>query len=149
MRSFLKWLLRTSRRSWLGLFIVLGFWAIAAKMFNGYVLYPWLDMPTHFAGGLVIANSFRIAIDEATPYLGTTPRFIRSLCVLGLTALTAVCWEFAEFLSDVFFRSHLNLGVSDTLSDLFFGITGGVIITAFDLMISHRKRIEQTNSWSE
>ena len=129
-----KWLIRTLRRSSAGLVLVLAFWAIAAKMFNAYIVYPWLDMPTHFAGGLVIANFFRVGIEESAPHIGTTPILVRSLTVLGLTALTAVCWEFAEYLSDLLLSSHLNLGVQDTLSDLLLGIAGGLCIATYVLI---------------
>jgi hypothetical protein len=47
---------------------------------------------------------------------------------LGLTAVTAVVWEFLEFLSDVTFGTHMNLGVSDTLSDLLFGLLGALVV---------------------
>jgi len=133
-----NWTVRTLKRSAPGLLIVLAFWAIAAKVFNAFILYPWLDMPTHFAGGLVIANFFRVAIQESALSFGETPVVIRALAVLGMTALSAVCWEFAEFLSDQFLASHLNLGVQDTLSDLLFGTTGGLCVAMYELFGNSR-----------
>jgi len=47
---------------------------------------------------------------------------------LGLTAITAVVWEFLEFASDFALGTKMNLGVSDTLSDLFFGSLGGTVM---------------------
>lgn len=140
MQALMTWIKSTLRRSWIGLLIVLAFWAIAAKAFNAYVRFPWLDMPTHFAGGLAIGNFFWAAIDESKSSVGVTPRLIQALCVIGLTALSAVCWEFAEFLSDTFLHSHLNLGVQDTLSDLFFGITGGVMIAIYHLIVTKSRQ---------
>jgi len=49
---------------------------------------------------------------------------------LGLTAVTAVVWEFLEFLSDIIFGTHMNLGVSDILSDLLFGLLGALVVVA-------------------
>jgi hypothetical protein len=139
MEGLMKaWIIRTTKRSAPGLLIVLAFWAIAAKVFNAFILYPWLDMPTHFAGGLVIANFFRVAIQESASGLGKTPVVIRVVAVLGLTTLSAVCWEFAEFLSDQFLASHLNLGVQDTLSDLFFGTTGGLCVAMYEWFSASR-----------
>lgn len=45
------------------------FYAIAAKVFNAYLIYPWLDIPTHFCEGMAMTYFF-----------------------------TAVIWEFLEFL---------------------------------------------------
>ena len=48
----------------------------------------------------------------------------------GLTAITAIVQEFLEFSSDIVRGIKMNLGVSDTLSDLFFGLLGGVVMVA-------------------
>jgi uncharacterized membrane protein YjjP (DUF1212 family) len=123
--EYLQVLARALQRSGWGLAAVLLFWAIAAKGFNAYILYPWLDMPTHFAGGLAIAYFFQCLIEASGPVLGATPFLIRLVAAVALTAFAAVIWESLEFLSDTFRGSHLNLGVTDTLSDLFFGVLGG------------------------
>lgn len=119
-------LLGALRRTWWAVAVVLVFWATAAKVFHAYILYPWLDMPTHFAGGMAIAYFFSALIDESALSLGPTPRPVRLTAAVALTAFAAVTWEILEFLSDRFLHSHLNLGVSDTLSDLCFGILGGM-----------------------
>ena len=127
---FFSTAIRGLRRTWWALAVVLVFWATAAKCFHAYIHHPWLDMPTHFAGGMAISYFFSAAIEEAAEFLGQTPLPIRLISSVGLTALAAVVWEFLEFLSDRFLQSHLNLGVTDTLSDLFFGVTGGVVTAA-------------------
>jgi hypothetical protein len=62
--------------------------------------------------------------------LGCIPKCIQLLLSLGLTAITAVVWEFLEYSSDVALGTKMNLGVSDTLSDLFFGLLGGIVMLA-------------------
>jgi hypothetical protein len=47
-----------------------------------------------------------------------------------LTAVAAVASEFLEFASDFSLGTKMNLGVSDTLLDLFFGLLGAVVTVA-------------------
>lgn len=103
------------------------FYAIAAKGFNAYLLYPWLDMPTHFFGGLAMTYFFRVCAAHSQRVLGSIPLPVQSALSIGLTAIVTVMWEFLEYGSDMLFGTKMNLGVSDTLSDLFFGFFGGAV----------------------
>ncbi len=125
MRSWLK---RTFQKAAWAPLAVFCFYAVAAKGFNAYILYPWLDMPTHFVGGIAITYFFRVGTAQAQEVVGNIPRSIQLVLSLGLTAVTAVVWELLEFLSDVTFGTQMNLGVSDTLSDLFFGLLGALLV---------------------
>jgi hypothetical protein len=123
-----NWFRRSFREAaWVPL-VVFCFYVVAAKGFNAYILYPWLDMPTHFVGGIAITYFFLISIVGVQELVGSIPRSIQLALSLGLTAIAAVVWEFLEFLSDVTFGTHMNLGVSDTLSDLFFGLLGALAV---------------------
>ncbi len=111
--------------------LVLVFWATAAKGFNAYILYPWLDIPTHFAGGIAGVYFLDTALVNLRRILGPIHPVLRLALAFGGLATAAIVWEFLEYLSDFALGSHLNLGVSDTLSDLFFGLfgaAGGVAI---------------------
>jgi hypothetical protein len=125
------WLRSTFQQAAWAPLVVFIFYAVAAKGFNAYIFYPWLDMPTHFCGGLAITYFFSVAIAHSQVRLGSIPHFIQLLLSVGLTAITAVVWEFLEFSSDIALGSKMNLGVSDTLSDLFFGLLGGTVMLAF------------------
>jgi hypothetical protein len=127
MRVWLKSTFQQAAWAPIGVFV---FYAVAAKGFNAYILYPWLDMPTHFCGGLAITYFYSAAIAHSQVRLGPIPDLIRLLLSLGLTAITAVVWEFLEFSSDVALNTKMNLGVADTLSDLFFGLLGGAVMVA-------------------
>ncbi len=107
------------------------FYAVAAKVFNAYIAYPWLDIPTHFAGGLAISYFFLHAVFYSQPVVGAIPKLVQRLLVLGLTAITAVAWEFFEYACDVMLGTKMNLGVADTLADLFFGLLGAVVVISF------------------
>lgn len=111
-------------------FIVFVVYAVGAKGFNIYIIYPWLDMPTHFCGGLAITYFYSAAIAHSQVRLGHIPNLIQSLLSLCLTETTAVIWEFLEFASDFALDTKMNLGVADTLSDLFFGLLGGTVMVA-------------------
>ena len=50
----------------------------------------------------------------------------RASTVIG-TAATAILWEIYEFLSDHFLATHMQRGVEDTLSDVFFGLAGAAV----------------------
>jgi len=121
------WLIRTFRQAAWAPLTIFVFYAVAAKGFYAYILFPWLDMPTHFFGGVAITYFFYTGTGYAQAMVGRIPPVIQMFLSLGLTAITAVVWEFLEFLSDTLLGTKMNLGVSDTLSDLFFGLLGGVI----------------------
>lgn len=125
-----SWIINTFRQAAWAPLAVFIFYAVAAKGFNAYILYPWLDMPTHFCGGIAITYFYLAAGANVQALIGRIPRPVHLLMSLGLTAITAVVWEFFEYTSDVVLGTKMNLGVSDTLSDLFFGLLGGTVIVA-------------------
>jgi hypothetical protein len=122
------WLIDSLRQAAWAPLSVFVFYATAAKVLNAYILYPTLDIPTHFCGGLAITYFFHICIVRSQILLGSIPTLIQSLLAIGLTALTAVVWEFWEYASDITLGTQMNLGVADTLSDLFFGLLGAMVM---------------------
>ena len=122
------WLKNTFQQAAWAPLLVFVLYAVAAKGFNAYIIYPWFDIPTHFCGGVAITYFFLAAIHHAQAKIGHVPKLIQLLLSLGLTAITAVVWEFLEFSSDIALGTKMNLGVSDTLSDLFFGLFGGLVM---------------------
>jgi len=97
------------------------------EVFNAYATVPGLDIPMHVAGGLAIALVARRVFDWMwSPPLGQAPVVIRYLFVVGLTALAAVVWEFAEFLSDHYLGTRVQTGLEDTLLDMAMGLVGGL-----------------------
>lgn len=110
---------------------VFTFYAVAAKGFDAYITYPWLDIPTHFCGGMAITYFYLVAVVHSQNLVDVFPRLIQLILSLGLAAISAVIWEFLEFSSDALWNTKMNLGVSDTLSDLFFGLLGGIVVITF------------------
>src|SRR5277367_553122 len=115
------WVTATLRQAFWAPGLVLVFWAVAAKGFNAYIKYPNLDIPTHLFGGLASAYFFDVCIQNLREPFGSIHIYFRLALSFGLVGVIAIFWEFGEFLSDRFLGSHLNLGVPDTLGDLFFG----------------------------
>jgi hypothetical protein len=137
--SIRVWLSTTFRRAaWAPIFVV-ACWALAEGVFHAYARYPWLDMPTHFAGGLAIAYFFRTALTHADFPLGPIPTSVQRLLSIALTGNMAIAWEFLEFFSDTYLGTRLNDGVADTLSDLFLGLLGGACILIADFTRRRRR----------
>jgi hypothetical protein len=98
-----------------------------SRVLNGYILYPPLDIPMHFFGGVAMAY-FVSRCFAAIPQDVVAPGWravAQGLLVISLTASASVAWEFAEFTSDVFFGTRAQLGLDDTLLDMALGIAGG------------------------
>lgn len=105
------------------------------------IVLPWLDIPAHFFGGAAITYFFAIGIANLQRILGTVPPVIQMALSLGLTAITAVLWEFLEYGADIALGTKLNHGVADTLSDLFFGLLGGVAVISMRIVLARRMKL--------
>ena len=64
---------------------------------------------------------------NAQPVAGHLPNVSQAVLAFGCTAGTTILWEILEFLSDRLFGTQLQHGVEDTVSDILFGLIGGVV----------------------
>jgi hypothetical protein len=76
---------------------------------NLYALFPYIDIPFHYAGGLAIAfTSAQILLyleeEKITPVLN---RVLFLIVIMTLTTTAAVVWEFGEFISDTLWQWEL------------------------------------------
>jgi len=119
--------------------LVFVFHVIASKGFDAYEHFPLLDVPMHFIGGLAICYFFAICTKapHTSLLLGQHTKFSLFVMLVALTGTTTVVWEFAEWISDQYFSQNAQLGVSDTMLDMFLGLLGGVIV-AFIFAIKHK-----------
>ena len=103
-----------------------------SRVVNGYILYPPLDIPMHFLGGVAIAFFFSrcLALVPEGAISGTPRHLAQALLVFSLTCTATVFWEFAEFLSDRLFGTSAQLGLEDTLLDMALGVAGGLAYLA-------------------
>jgi len=110
---------------------VFGLHAVAS--FIGlYSVWPPLDIPMHFLGGVAITyffgQAFRAAVEM--DFLGRPSAILDRVTVFALTCSSTVFWEFAEFLSDHYLGTHAQKGLEDTLGDMLLGILGGLAFLA-------------------
>jgi hypothetical protein len=98
------------------------------QLFN---LFPRLDIPTHFIGGVAITYFYRSAIRNSQGIVGVIPNSIQTLLAFTGTGTTIILWEFYENLVDFFFSTHMVRGLEDTILDMFLGLLGALVLTAF------------------
>lgn len=93
---------------------------------NFYDSYPWFDIPMHMVGGAYFGFVFFLILKSLQErhllILSSTARIV---FVVSLVALTAVVWEWAEFLAE--FSTGIDFQGADINADLFFGLSGGLI----------------------
>ena len=127
-----QWGRQTIRQGGLPPLIVLVIHIIASRCFHAYDRFPAFDIPMHILGGAAIAYFFHRASSAASEHgiIGPFHRINHAILVFALTCTASVFWEFAEFITDHYFGTHAQLGLNDTLGDMFFGICGGITFLA-------------------
>ena len=97
-------------------------------VFDAYLIYPWIDIPMHFLGGLSIAFTGTLFFNffKEEGFIGINRRFLSVFLIVALVSLTAVLWEFYEFLMFYFFGILMQPSLNDTIGDLFMGLLGGL-----------------------
>lgn len=96
---------------------------------NLFEVYPWLDNPLHFFGGVLIAitaNEFFLYC-RRNGYIGKTHSFLHIILLVTFVMTVAVFWEFHEFLRDFYFHTELQSSEADTMKDLLLGMLGGLL----------------------
>lgn len=119
-----------------------GFWlpglvfvmhVIAAKIFDAYVLFPALDIPMHFIGGVAICYFFwqSTKVEHADQFLGIHTKFSLFILLIASTATATVLWEFLEWISDTYFGGDAQVSITDTMGDMFLGLLGGACVAFY------------------
>lgn len=107
---------------------VLAAHAVLSLGFHAYKAWPPLDGPMHALGGIAGAH-FLSRSFAAIPAEWIAPRIrpaLEVVVVVGLIALAAVAWEFAEALSDRWLRTRAQGDLTDTLGDIAVGLGGAL-----------------------
>ena len=128
-KLFYSWVILTLKKAaWAPTVVFIGH-LIAINIFKVYRHYPNFDIPMHFLGGFVIAYFFHHAFLLASrkKLLHSFHPLTHILLVFAFTSTTTIFWEFAEFLVDYLGSRRIQLGLEDTLFDMFLGILGGAI----------------------
>ena len=129
-QRFTTWIVDTLREGAWAPLSVLAFYAIglALRLFESF---PFLDIPTHFMGGVVITYFYRVAIRHSQKLVGQIPFPIQVLLAFTCTGTTTILWEFYENLADFFLGTQMVRGLEDTIVDLFVGLLGGLVLSLF------------------
>jgi len=126
--NFIDWVVSTLRESAWAPLSVFGFYLFGLA-FHLYDLFPPLDIPTHFMGGVVITYFYRSAIRNSQKIFGDIPLPIQVIFAFTCTGTTVVFWEFYENILDYFFGFHMVLGLTDTIKDMFLGLLGALVLS--------------------
>ena len=129
-QQLIDWIFATLRESAWAPLSVFGFY-ILGLTFRLFKLFPPLDIPTHFLGGVVITYFYRSAIRHSQKLVGEIPFPIQVLFAYTCTATTTILWEFYENILDFLAGTHMVRGVQDTIVDLFVGLLGALVLSLF------------------
>jgi hypothetical protein len=129
-QQLIQWITATFRESAWAPLSVFGFYLFGLAI-DLYDLYPFMDIPTHFMGGVAITYFYRSAISNSQKFLGEIPIPIQVLLGLTSTGTTTVLWEFYENSFDALFGTQMVRGLEDTLVDLFLGVSGALLLSIF------------------
>lgn len=129
MNTSLRWATRTLRAAGWAPLLVFGLHLVLSRGFAVYAVFPELDIPIHFLGGVAIASFFAAALsaEEARVFLGPMSELGQQAFALTAVFAAAMTWEFAEWTTDRLGVSHAQLGLDDTLLDMAFGVVGGAV----------------------
>ena len=133
-QQLIDWVLATLREAAWAPLSVVGFYSLGLAL-HLFKMFPFIDMPTHFMGGVTITYFYRVAIRNSQKFLGDIPAPIQILLAFTATGTTTVLWEFYENLMDHFFGFQMVRGLEDTIVDLVMGLSGALVLSVF-----YRKR---------
>jgi hypothetical protein len=114
---------------------------IASKVLHLYILFPNMDILSHFAGGLSIAytSSQILTYLEKEKIIALLNPVILLALIFSLTATATAFWEFAEFIGDQLLHTNIQISLANTMQDQFMGILGGIV-----WIIIYTKTFEKT-----
>ena len=129
-RQISAWIFDTLREAAWAPLSVFGSYLLGLA-FRLFEIFPFLDIPTHFLGGVAITYFYRVAIRHSQKLVGEIPSLIQILFALTCTGTTTILWEFYENAFDFFFGTQMVRGLEDTIVDLFLGLLGALVLSVF------------------
>ncbi len=133
------------RFGWLPLAVFLAH-EVCAHVVDGYRLWPSVDIPLHFCGGLAIAYfvSGTLCVFAERGVVRTPDTVVHLLVIFGLTCAAAMFWEFAEWTADHTLGTNCQLSIDDTIGDMFVGVLGGLTFAIpMAIKMNRRNRASQ------
>ena len=99
--------------------------------FDIYGNFSRFDILMHFIGGLSIGYSYILFYKflQQENIIISKDLILNIFFIISIVALTAVLWEMAEFVSDYFYHTRVQVSLDDTMLDMFLGILGGSLVS--------------------
>ncbi|MDP3762670.1 MAG: hypothetical protein Q8Q97_01175 [bacterium] len=112
------------------------FWALQAGL---YERGAQIDIPLHFLAGIFLGLSGLWIFQKKQNLFGNPSGALLSAALIGFVLFWSVIWEIFEFSFRTFAPQWSALQfysptVPDLLSDLFFGLLGGIIIASIFIL---------------
>lgn len=127
------------RRAWFPA-VIFFIHVVCSRLIRVYDIFPPLDIPMHLAGGFAIAyfflGCFRVLQEKGLMH--KLERLLQATLLFSLTCTAALFWEFLEYVSDHWIKTHAQPDLEDTLLDMFMGIVGGTIYIVWNSFKNHR-----------
>lgn len=95
---------------------------VAGNALDLYDSIWWWDDVNHFVNWMLITAGVALVLRETG--LGRVNCFCLAV---GFAAVSAIVWEFAEYVTFIRFSDELTTAYTDTLGDLFLGLLGGTV----------------------
>lgn len=120
------------------------FLALRIGLYHGKV---WIDMLLHFIAGIFFGISWLWLLQSffLRRLFNKVSRSLEALSMAGFALFASFSWEVFEYLLNHFYpqlTTRLRIfspDVSDVLSDMFFGLLGGVAFAVPFLLLSIRR----------
>jgi hypothetical protein len=124
----MEWISYTLRESaWAPLSVFLFY--LLAHSLQLFSLFPLIDIPTHFLGGIAITYFYRVAIRHLQKLVGEIPVPVQVILAFTGAGTTTIFWEFYEYIYDYIFKTHMIRGATDTTVDFFIGLLGALVLS--------------------
>ena len=149
MKKWFRCIAATIRKGiWLPLSVFVLHEVCAHVHGNLYDLWPPLDIPLHFLGGIAIAYFGAVLLTQCEDegFIRISSNLMAGALILALTLSAATFWEYAEWISDHTLGTQAQKGLDDTLLDTLVGFFGGslfVVISRGKLIV---KELSQQKS---
>jgi hypothetical protein len=128
IQKIMDWIAATLRETAWAPLAVFGFY-LFGLMIDLYDRFPFIDIPTHFMGGVTITYFFRSGIRNSQAALGSIPSIIQAIFAFTCTGTTIILWEFYENAFDFLFGTTMVRGLEDTITDMFVGMLGALVFS--------------------
>lgn len=96
-----------------------------------YKIWPSLDIPMHALGGVLVAYAIHQMLKELPKKFLPKHFTTQGIFVVSLTAMVTIAWETYELFQDILFGTVSQLGIADTIADMWIGIGAAVLYWLF------------------